>query len=190
MYEKDKGGGNVAARQRQTNPSKALMREVRQYLDSISRTVEVTEQVPTGEVDEKGHPICERRGVYNDRGEVIHTREYVIPPTITGICLHLGITPGKWQEWCDHQAHPELEEATEWVTGILRAWSEEQLLTRKDVRGVVFHLQNNHGYAQKVEVEAGPQTRQAQALTTQEKLALLQELWEGGGQVTLPDHHG
>ena len=44
MYEKDKGGGNVAARQRQTNPSKALMREVRQYLDSISRTVEVTEQ--------------------------------------------------------------------------------------------------------------------------------------------------
>ncbi|MBM6896879.1 hypothetical protein H9X86_05795 [Pseudoflavonifractor capillosus] len=180
----------MAARQRQTSTSKALMREVQQYLDSISRTVEVTEQVPTGEVDEKGHPIYERRVVYNDRGEIIHTREYLIPPTITGICLHLGITPGKWKQWCDHQAHPELEEATEWVEGILRAWSEEQLLTRKDVRGVVFHLQNNYGYAQKVEVEAGPQTRQVQALSTQEKLALLQELWEGGGQVTLPDHHG
>lgn len=180
----------MAARQRQTNTSKALMREVRQYLDSISRTVEVTEQVATREVDEKGHPIYERKPVYNDRGEIIHTREYLVPPTITGICLHLGITPGKWKQWCDHQAHPELEEATEWVAGILQAWSEEQLLTRKDVRGVVFHLQNNHGYTQKMEVEAGPQTRAAQqALTTQEKLALLQELWEGGGQGILPERH-
>lgn len=179
----------MAARQRQTNTSKALMREVRQYLDSISRTVEVTEQVATGEVDEKGRPLYERREVYNDRGEIIRTREYVIPPTITGICLHLGITPGTWKAWCDHQAHPELEEATEWVNGVLRAWNEEQLLTRKDVKGVMFHLQNNYGYSQKVEVEAGPQTRQTQALTTQEKLALLQELWEGGGQGKLPDGH-
>ncbi|OUN21603.1 terminase small subunit [Pseudoflavonifractor sp. An85] len=180
----------MAARQRQNKTSHALMRQVQQYLDSISRTVEVTEQVPTGEVDEKGRPLYERKPIYNDRGEIIRTREYLIPPTITGICLHLGITPGTWKRWCDHQAHPELEEATEWVTGILQAWSEEQLLTRKDVRGVVFHLQNNHGYAQKVEVEAGPQTRTAQALTTQEKLALLQELWEGGGQVKLPDGNG
>ena len=179
----------MAARQRQTSTSKALMRQVQQYLDSISRTVEVTEQIPTGEVDEKGRPMYERRVVYNDRGESIRTREYLIPPTITGICLHLGITLGTWKQWCDHRTHPELEEATEWVTGILQAWSEEQLLTRKDVRGVVFHLQNNHGYAQKVEVEAGPNTRQAQALSTQEKLALLQELWEGGGQVRLPEHH-
>ena len=40
----------------------------------------------------------------------------------------------------------------------------------------------------KVEVEAGPQTRAAQSLTTQEKLALLQELWEEG-QGELPEHH-
>ena len=186
--EEHKGGKPVAARQRQTSTSKALMRQVRQYLDSISRTVDVTELQPTGEVDKKGNPICERKPVYNDRGEIIRTREYVIPPTLTGICLHLGITPGKWKQWCDHQTYPELEEATEWVTGILQAWSEEQLLTRKDVKGVVFHLQNNYGYAQKVEVEAGPQTRAAQSLTAQEKLALLQELWEEG-QGELPEHH-
>ena len=41
--EEHKGGKSVAARQRQTSTSKALMRQVRQYLDSISRTVEVTE---------------------------------------------------------------------------------------------------------------------------------------------------
>ena len=68
----------MAARQRQTSTSKALMRQVRQYLDSISRTVDVTELQPTGEVDKKGNPICEKKPVYNDRGEIIRTREYVI----------------------------------------------------------------------------------------------------------------
>ena len=41
------------------------MRQVRQYLDSISRTVDVTELQPTGEVDKKGNPICEKKPVYN-----------------------------------------------------------------------------------------------------------------------------
>lgn len=173
------------ANQRKFKTSKALRSAAEQYLDSISRTVEVTEQVATGEVDEKGHPIYERKPVYNDRGEVIRAREYLIPPTVVGLCLHLGIHRATWARWCDHEAHPELEEATEWVSAVLRAWNEEQLLTRGDkgVKGIMFNLQNNYGYSQKVEVEAGPQTRQAQALTTQEKLALLQELFEQGAPV-------
>ena len=170
------------ARERKFKTSKALRTAAEEYFDSISRTVEVKESVPTGNLDDKGHMIMKEQAVVNDRGEVIRAREYLIPPTVVGLCLHLGIHRSTWPRWCDHQAHPELEEATEWVNSILRLWNEEQLLTRGDkgVKGIMFNLQNNYGYAQKVEVEAGPQTRAAQSLTTQEKLALLQELWEAG----------
>ena len=178
------------ARERKFKTSKALRTAAEEYFDSISRTVEVKESVPTGNLDDKGHMIMKEQAVVNDRGEVIRAREYLIPPTVVGLCLHLGIHRSTWARWCDHQAHPELEEATEWVNSILRLWNEEQLLTRGDkgVKGIMFNLQNNYGYAQKVEVEAGPQTRAAQSLTTQEKLALLQELWEEG-QGELPEHH-
>lgn len=169
--------------------SKALRAAAEEYFDSISRTVEVTEMVPTGERDDKGHAILEAKKVYNDRGETIRTREFLIPPKIIDLCLHLGIHRSTWDRWCDHQAHPELEEATEWVRAILFSWNEEQLLTRpgKDVRGIEFNLQNNYGYTRKMEVEAGPQTREVQTLTTQEKLALLQELWEQGAPSEVGD---
>ena len=178
------------ARERKFKTSKALRTAAEEYFDSISRTVEVTEMVPTGEMDSKGHAVLEPKKVMNDRGEVIRTREFLVPPTVVGLCLYLGVHRATWARWCDHQEHPELEEATEWVSAVLRAWNEEQLLTRGDkgVKGIMFNLQNNYGYAQKVEVEAGPQTRAAQSLTTQEKLALLQELWEEG-QGELPEHH-
>ena len=170
------------ARERKFKTSKALREAAERYFDSISRTVEVTEMVPTGEMDSKGHAVLAPKKVTNDRGDTIRTREFLVPPTVVGLCLYLGVHRATWARWCDHQEHPELEEATEWVSAVLRAWNEEQLLTRGDkgVKGIMFNLQNNYGYAQKVEVEAGPQTRAAQSLTTQEKLALLQELWEQG----------
>ena len=156
------------ARERKFKTSKALRTAAEKYFGSISRTVDVTEMVPTGNLDDKGHMIMKAQAVVNDRGEVIRAREYLIPPTVVGLCLHLGIHRSTW--------------ATEWVNSILRLWNEEQLLTRGDkgVKGIMFNLQNNYGYTQKVEVEAGPQTREAKMLTTQEKLALLQELWEAG----------
>ena len=165
--------------------SKALRTAAEEYFNSISRTVEVKESVPTGALDDKGHMVMEERVVLNDQGKAIATREFLIPPTVVGLCLYLGIHRATWARWCDHEAHPELEEATEWVSAVLRAWNEEQLLTRGDkgVKGIMFNLQNNYGYTQKVEVESGPQTRQAETLTTQEKLALLQELFEQGAPV-------
>ena len=177
------------ARERKFKTSKALREAAETYFDSISRTVEVTEMVPTGEMDSKGHAVLEPKKVMNDRGEVIRTREFLVPPTVVGLCLYLGVHRATWARWCDHKEHPELEEATEWVSAVLRAWNEEQLLTRGDkgVKGIMFNLQNNYGYAQKVEVEAGPQTRASQSLTTQEKLALLQELWEQGAPSEVGD---
>ncbi len=172
--------------------SKALRAAAEEYFDAISRTVEVTEMVPTGEMDNKGHAVLEAKKVCNDRGEVIRTREFLIPPTVVGLCLYLHIHGSTWARWCDHEAHPELEEATEWVRAVMRAWNEEQLLTRGDkgVKGIMFNLQNNYGYSQKLEVETGPQTRKEQVLTTQEKLKLLRELWEEGAPAEVGDGDG
>ena len=45
------------ARERKFKTSKALRTAAEEYFDSISRTVEVKESVPTGNLDDKGHMI-------------------------------------------------------------------------------------------------------------------------------------
>jgi hypothetical protein len=47
--------------------------------------------------------------------------------------------------------------------GRLRAWREEQLLTRKHVKGIIFDLENNYGCRQKHQVEWGPRAVKAMA---------------------------
>lgn len=170
-------------RPRKFTSSKALRAAVEEYFGKISRTVDVTERVPTSERDDKGHVIYEDKPVLNDQGEAIRRREFVVPPSVAGLCLHLRIHRATWARWCDHRLHPELEEATEWAQAVLQAWAEEELLLRpgKDVRGIIFNLQNNYGYTQKVEIEAGEETRKAaKALTLDDKLGLLRKIWAGG----------
>ena len=106
------------ARERRFKTSKALRTAAEEYFHSISRTVEVTEMVPTGEMDSKGHAVLEPQKVTNDRGEVIRTREFLVPPTVVGLCLYLGVHRATWARWCDHQAHPELEEKVRRTLGL------------------------------------------------------------------------
>ena len=165
----------MAGAKKTFHTSKALKKAVEDYLGGISRTRNLTEEVSAGEVDEKGRPILEQRVVKNSRGEPVCVREYLIPPTLTGLCLHLGISPRTWQEWCDAQAHPELEEATQWVMDILRAWNQEQLLTRKDVRGIIYCLENYEDYALR---EGEKPEERRQSMTMEEKLNLLRRIKE------------
>ena len=66
----------------------------------------------------------------------------------------------------------------------MRAYLEEQLLTRKDVRGIIFDLQNNHGYAEKKEIELGTGARAALqgTLPAEEREELLKLLREEAGR--------
>ena len=119
--------------------ARSLRAGVDRYFSSISRTVEATERVETGP------KTFEERPILSDAGEPIRYREYVVAPTLWGLCESLGIAPAEWERLCDRSLHPELQEAVQRASGLMREWREQTLLTRKDVRGLIYHMQNRLG---------------------------------------------
>lgn len=167
---------------------KTLAEAVNRYFASITRVVPVTEMIETGQRDDKGHKVYERRAVVNSLGEEAMVDEYIVPPTVGALCEYLGIHRSTWAEYCDHELHPEFSDTTTRARGRLRAYLEQQLLVRKDVKGIIFDLQNNHGYAEKRQVELGDRATRAisaGSIPMSEKKLLLEEIareFAGGGE--------
>ena len=167
---------------------KSLAEAVERYFASITRIVPVTELVETGERDDKGHKIYQRKTVINALGEEAWVEEFIIPPTVAGLCGYLEIHRSTWAEYCDPDQHPEFSDTTTYARGRLRGYLEQQLLTRKDVKGIIFDLQNNHGYSEKRQIGLDEPTRKAvtaAGMTMDEKLDMLKQIAadfaEGGG---------
>lgn len=136
---------------------RTLKEAVERYFQSISRTIQPK--------DEDGEPIK------NDCGEPVRIIQYVTPPSISALCLFLGIDRSTWQNYGE-----EFPEVIAFARARLEAYLEEQLLVReKGVQGIIFNLQNNYGWKQKQEVELGDKTRSAVAVSVsaKEKLALI-----------------
>lgn len=160
---------------------KRLRESLEAYFNSISRTVTLTERVPTGGKDEWGHDVYARKDILTDDGQPIKVRQYEIAPTVGGICSYLGIHRSTWAEYCDSEKYPEFHEVTEWARELMHGYLEQALLSRsgKDLKGVVFALQNNYGYREKQEIEMGPKATRAMAtatLTTAQRKELLEEI--------------
>lgn len=133
-------------------------------------------------------------------GNAIVRTAYVIPPTISGLCLKLGIDRRTWANYADplkNGGKPDKPSAYSRVCDDVKlrieAYLNEQLLTReKSVQGVIFNLSNNFGWAEKREhsqrVELGEETRKvvAQNLTLDEKFALIRE---AAAQIGETDDH-
>ena len=114
--------------------------------------------------------------IRNDDDEEIKVVQFVVPPSVTGMCLYLGIDRSTWQNYADAALHPELAGICQGARTRIEAYLEQELLTReKGVQGIIFNLQNNYGWKQKQEVELGKDTRESMkhAATYHEKLALL-----------------
>ena len=118
---------------------RSLEAAVDRYFASIRRTVVATERVETGP------KTFEERPILSDTGEPILCREFVVAPTVWGLCEALGVTPAEWNRLCDRREHPEFQDAVQRASGLMREWREQSLLTRKDVRGLIYHLQNHLG---------------------------------------------
>lgn len=160
---------------------RTLRKAVEEYFDSITREVAMTEKVDTGQKDADGHKIFENVPVINKRGEQVKITEYLVPPTVGGLCEHLGIHRSTWAEYCDENAHPEFSDTTTRTRGRMREYLEQQLLIRKDVKGVIFSLQNNYGYTERREVDFGPQASRAltaAAVPMEEREEILRELYQ------------
>jgi len=83
------------SRPRKYTPN-TLKKAVNGYFDSISRLVPLTEKRNTGRKDSDGHVIYEEVPVLNRLGVQATVLEYLVPPTVGGLCEHLGIhRPGR-----------------------------------------------------------------------------------------------
>jgi len=168
--------GKRVGREKKYKSAKSLSEAVNAYFAAISRTVTATEQYDTGERDGDGHRVYGHRPILNDDGIEIRYVEYVKPPTIGGLCGYLHIHRSTWAEYCNR---PEYASPTTGARERVREWLEEQLVTRRDVRGIIFDLQNNFGYAEKQEIEFGPRAERTLAAGTipiSEREALLREI--------------
>ena len=131
----------------------ALEAAVEGYFRSISRTVTAAERdVP----------------IRNDAGEPIRYREYVVPPTIWGLCEYLGIARATWESYCDPLQHPEFRGAAALARDLMQDWSQRALLSRKDVRGLIYILQNSQ--------ELLPEREEGRSLSLSRRRAILEEL--------------
>ena len=83
-------------RYRKYRSDKALREMVEGYFASISREKIVCEAYNTGQKDGWGHFITEWRPVTNELGVYMREREYVIPPTVGGLCAYLRISRDTW----------------------------------------------------------------------------------------------
>ena len=128
---------------------KALREAVQGYFDSISREITITEKVDNGKRDNYGHVIWDTVPVQNKLGNVAKATEYLVPPTLTGLCLHLGINSSTWSRWSDPKKYPEFAEIIEDVQQRMIVWRQEQVLIRKHIAGLIWDLETNWAAKQK-----------------------------------------
>lgn len=161
--------------------ARKLEKEIKRYFDSITREVQVTEKKPTGRKDEMGHEICEEVPVLNKLGEPVTVTEYIVPPTVGDLSDFLEIHRSTWDNYCDQEKYPEFFDTIMYARGRMHAYLERETLTRqgKDLKGVLFNLENNYGYSEKRQVELGERASKAvstAAIPLEERKALLEEI--------------
>ena len=111
---------------------KKLREETERYFRSISRTIPARDD--TGGI------------IRNDDGDEIQLLQYVVPPSIAGLCLQLGIDRSTWQNYADPTLHPELADVAAEARARIEAYLEQELLTReKGLQGIIFNLQMGAG---------------------------------------------
>lgn len=134
---------------------KALRKAVDRYFDSISREITIKEKVPTGKKDSWGHEIFELVTVKNKLGQDATKTEYLVPPTFGGLCAYLQIDASTWSRWTKEV--PEFKEIVERARDRILAWRQEQVLVRKDVKGLIWDMEVNFGCVRdKVQADERP----------------------------------
>lgn len=154
-----RGELSKAGRKKAYRSAGALREAVEDYFDSITYEAEVK--------DENGKEL------YNRNSQIITEIRYAIPPSIEGLCEHIGITTRTWRNYADYEQNPKLAAVAEEAKDRIKTWLMRELNTRDKVQGIRFNLENNFGMSQKHEMELGPEARKQKPMSLSEKLDLL-----------------
>ena len=126
---------------------------MRRYFDTITRDVPLMEKRDTGRKDKYGHVVYENVPIKNKLGQPAMVTEYLAPPTIGGLCRYLGIHSGTWSRWENREKYPEFQEIMEDVADRLLTWRKEQVVLRKDVKGLIWDMEVNYGIGKQVQAD-------------------------------------
>ncbi len=150
------------SQEKQYTPEK-LDKAVKKYFRSISRCITLTEKKPVilgqdedgnpvYKEDEMGHIVYTLAPIVNSLGKEMKVLEYIIPPSVGDLAIFLGIHRSTWDRYCQCE---EFCDTTTHARGLMHAYLERESLTRsgKDLKGILFNLENNYGYKEKIELE-------------------------------------
>lgn len=147
-------------RPKKYDTKKQLSNAIEKYFRSIS-----TEIVLKG---------LDGREIISEDGKPMKKRIYPTPPSISGLCLHIGIDRSTWQNYCQRE---EFKTVCENARLRIEAYLEEQLLTReKNIQGIKFNLQHNFSWKERAEIDLGKETRESVAISNmsmEEKMVLI-----------------
>lgn len=157
-----------------------------EYFRRCRRTKIMTEQVPMLEeqgdgewkiaTDERGRAIMIERQVQSDAGEVLSAEEYLVPPSITGLCLFLGISRETWRKYSQDKRKSRVCEKAKMRVEV---YLQQKLLEKDSARGAQFALEYNFGWKERREISTDEKTQQAltaASMSTREKAELMREL--------------
>ena len=174
-YDKLKGvifmPRNIAGRPKKYSPA-AFRRGVNRYFASISREKILTEKVFTG-YTEDGKEIYEKRTIENALGEEARITEYLVKPSVAGLCGFLGMHRDTFNAYSHDDEYKDICDAAK---NEIESYLCTQLGSGKGDSGIIFNLTHNFGWKNRVEVDAGAETRKAlekAPMTTDDKVKWL-----------------
>jgi hypothetical protein len=160
------------------------------YFDSICyqtermRAVPVRDEEGFPELDDFGHQKFQYKPIITAAGKPAFETVWTEPPSLTGLCLYLGIDRATFSRYGTYDPeHPEESErfcnTVTRARGRVEAYLESRLEDKSAARGAIFNLQQNFGWKERKELELGAGAQKAVAahgMTMEEKLALLREI--------------
>lgn len=153
----------------------------------VEKTTETGETVMVPELDKFGHEqVCYQKVITADGVPAMETT-YTQPPSITGLCLYLGVDRSTFFRWTKLRENggeitPEEEKICNIVTQA-RGRIEEYLIRQTEnpraARGAIANLEANFGWKRRREVGLDEETRAVAAttgMTMDDKLETLRRL--------------
>ncbi len=134
--------------------AKAFEKAVDGYFEQICCEKPLTEKADSGERTSSGKAIMIDVPVLDAQGRPRTKLCYLRPPSITALCRHIGVSLDTWENYAsDRETYPGYAEICADARTRVRAYLEEELLTREKVQGVIFALENNYGMRAKADVQ-------------------------------------
>lgn len=174
--------------------ARMLDKRIKEYFESITSERQMLRMVPAlmedadgklcGVLDEFGHAKMVFEPVIAKNGKQAMETEWIRPPSIIDLCLHLGVDRTTFYRWCNPEGEPD-EEAEEFCNiatrarGRIEAYLTARTEDKNAARGAIANLEANFGWKRKREVGLDEQTQRAVAMasmTTEDKLAALREM--------------